>query len=129
MNAGYEDKAIKAVIEYEAKRGRKAIDARISHTGKGIDVVSEHLDIQVKHTEGEKPGPFWLSATDFEQLQTNPQYRIYFVYNLRAEPKVVPLKADVIRRHIIPEIRFPVRPSAQEWREIIEEAELTGELG
>jgi hypothetical protein len=129
MTSSYEELAIEAVIEYEAKRGRKARDVRKTHLGKGIDVISDTFAIQVKQTEAEKPTAFWLTATDFMQLQNNPKYRVYFVYNVRKKPQVLPLKPETIRRHVIPELRFHVRPSAEEWQRIVQDANLTGELG
>lgn len=129
MTSSYEELAIEAVIEYEAKRGRKALDARKTHLGKGIDVVSDGFVIQVKQTEAETPTAFWLTETDFMQLQTNPKYRVYFVYNVRNRPRVLPLKAETIRRHVVPELRFHVQPSAEEWQRIVQDAKLTGELG
>lgn len=129
MTSSYEELAIEAVIEYEAKRGRKAQDARKTHVGKGIDVVSDGFAIQVKQTEAERPTAFWLSDTDFIQLQTNANYRVYFVYNVRKKPQVLPLKAETIRRHVVPALRFHVRPSAKEWQRIVQNAKLTGELG
>jgi len=124
--AGDEDISIRAVIEYERKRGRKAVDARQSHRGTGIDVVSDRIiNIQVK-SNLESPSTFWLSLTDFERLQADTNYRIYYVHDLHRRPKVIELDPDTVRSLIYPELKFVVSPDAEMWRRIFQNAKLRG---
>ena len=122
-----ENRSIQAVIEYERKRGRKAVDARRSHLGEGIDVVSDgSTNIQVKSNKNE-PSMFWLSLTDFERLQTDPNYRVYYVYDLTKRPRVVVIPAETLRALLVPEIRFVVQPSKAQWKSILDGARLRGD--
>lgn len=91
-----QDEAMKYVMEYEIKEGRKP--KNVSKTRCGFDIHSSGRDIEVKGLGG--TNPFILfNQYNFKALQISENFYLYVVYNIKKEPKLIIFtKNEVIRK-------------------------------
>ena len=105
-----EKKAVRVVIEYEKKKGRSPVD--VSKQGKGYDIESEDMCIEVKGQSAKpdgRPKQNWLIFDNSccKTMYKERDYYIYLVFNLSKDkpleednPKLIIFNRDEILRSL-----------------------------
>ena len=83
-----EQEAIKIVIEYEKKKGRKARDVSKDKKEVGYDVLSDGRKIEVKGLGGRNPF-FKLNNYNFQSFRKEPNFYLYLVFDVKTKPKLI----------------------------------------
>ena len=108
MSRTIEQKAIDLIIQYEKGRGRNAKDVHGSKLG--YDIKSTGRYIEVKTRKSEKIGFVKIYDSLIRTLGKNiSKYYIYYVYNMKRNPKLIVVGPDVIFKNLETEVQFLLR--------------------
>ncbi len=83
-----QEEAIRIVIEYEQKQGRKPKDVTRDKKEVGYDILSDGRKIEVKGLGGRNPF-FKLNNYNFECFRKEPNFYLYLVFDVLKSPKLI----------------------------------------
>ena len=83
-----QEEAIRIVIEYEQKQGRKPKDVTMEKKEVGYDILSDGRKIEVKGLGGRNPF-FKLNNYNFECFRKEPNFYLYLVFDVLKSPKLI----------------------------------------
>ena len=101
-----------AVLNYEkmflSKNGRKDLADMVElseNDAIGYDVLSYNLDGSEKHIEvktnsgqSNKLLDFYLTDNEFETMESDPAYNIYYLYSIKKDPKVHIINKEILEK-------------------------------
>lgn len=110
-----EQKAMKLVIDFECKQGRKPKD--VSHSGCGYDIESSGRLIEVKGMSHPKGDFIYLYKKLLLKLGKNvSSYYIYVVFDIKNKPKLKIIPPEVILSNLEIDTSFFIR--AKSYKDI-----------
>lgn len=112
-------KAYKVVMEYEKNRGR-TVNTEF-YEKDGYDLKSKSLEeerhIEVKGSESDTISWRWLEQKQYDNIQSDPNFYLYFVKNVNSDkPEVLELPAAKLKQ-ITPKVLMHYAYSKQQIEE------------